>query len=417
MTIPALPSLDRTSATFKTDLDAFFLTQLPATIPAFNAEIDRVNQFAFGSYSATSSTSLTIGTGSKTLTIDAGKGFAVGQPVLIASTASPTNYMSGQVNAYNSGTGAMTVNVTAIGGSGTVASWAVSVSAVVLATAPSLSQRTITSTDTLIASDQGKLIDCSGTFTLSVTAAATLGNGWWCYVRNTGTGTVALDPNASETVDGVLSGPVRDTILLMCNGTSFTATKIGPLSNVELLTSGTSWTCPLGVRRARVRGVGGGGGGGRAADDTAPACAGSGAGYFEGVYPLTPGTAYTYAIGALGAAAAAGNSSGSNGGSTTITINGVTLTGSGGYGGYNVPHTVEGGTAANGQINIPGKASFSASTTGATSTMGGDTPLGFGGARVGGGANASVGYGSGGCGGLNSVVAGDGRPGVIVLEY
>lgn len=417
MTIPALPSLDRTSATFKTDLDAFFLTQLPATIPAFNAEMERVNNFAFGSYSATSTTSLVIGTGSKSLTVETGKGFTIGQPVLIASTAAPSNYMSGQVTAYNSGTGAMTVNVTAIGGSGTIASWAVSVSAVVLATAPSLTQRTITSTDTLISSDQGKLINASGTFTLSVTAAATLGNGWWCYVRNTGTGIVTLDPNGAETVDGVATGPVAGTILLACNGTSFTAVKIGGFDTLQLLTSGTSWTAPLGVRRARVRGCGGGGGGGRGADDTAPACAGSGAGYFEGVYPLTPGTAYTYAIGALGAAAAAGNSSGSNGGSTTITINGVTITGNGGYGGGSLPYTVEGGTAANGQINIPGKAAFSASTTGYPAAIGGDTPLGYGGARVGGGVNASVGYGSGGRGGLNSVVAGDGRPGVIILEY
>ena len=42
------------------------------------------------------------------------------------------------------------------------------------------------------------LINCSGTFTLAATAAATLGNGWWCYVRDTGTGVITLDPNASE---------------------------------------------------------------------------------------------------------------------------------------------------------------------------------------------------------------------------
>lgn len=417
MTIPTLPSLDRTSATFKTDLDAFFLTQLPATIPAFNAEIERINLMAFGAYSATSSTSLTVGTGSKSLTIDTGKGFAVGQPVLIASTASPTNYMSGQVTAYNSGSGAMTVNVTAIGGSGTVASWAVSVSAVMLATAPSLSQRSITSADTLIASDQGKLIDCSGTWTLSVTAAATLGNGWWCYVRNSGTGTVTIDPDGAETVDGVASGSVRDTILLVCDGTGFTASKVGPFSHIETLTSGTSWTCPLGVRRVRARGCGGGGGGGRNSDDSTPGTGGAGAGYFESLIRVVPGTAYTYAIGAAGTAAASGGTGGSAGGNTTLTANGVTCQGTGGYGGPSTPYVVEGGAATNGQINIPGSPGKSGGNATYAGSFGGDTPLGFGGARVGGGTVAATGYGSGGRGGLNSVVAGDGRPGVIILEY
>lgn len=181
MTIPLLPSLERTSPTFAADLDAFFLTQLPATIPAFNAEVARINNVAFGSYSATSTTSLTVSTGSKSLTVEAGKGFTLGQPVLIASTAAPSTYMNGQVTAYDSVTGAMTVNVTAISGSGTAAAWSVSVSAVVLVSAAKISQRTITGTDTLTASDFGKLVNLSGTFTLTPDAAATLGAGWWCW--------------------------------------------------------------------------------------------------------------------------------------------------------------------------------------------------------------------------------------------
>ena len=39
MTIPALPALSRTSPTFRADLDALFLTQLPATTGAINAAI------------------------------------------------------------------------------------------------------------------------------------------------------------------------------------------------------------------------------------------------------------------------------------------------------------------------------------------------------------------------------------------
>lgn len=78
---------------------------------------------------ATSTTSMTIGTGSKTFTVQTGKSFVVGQFVVIASTASPSNYMLGQITAYNSGTGSITVAVGTTNGSGTLAAWTVSVSA------------------------------------------------------------------------------------------------------------------------------------------------------------------------------------------------------------------------------------------------------------------------------------------------
>ncbi|MFN9251587.1 MAG: hypothetical protein ACK58O_11110, partial [Brevundimonas sp.] len=61
--------------------------------------------------SATSTTSLTIGTGSKSLTVQTGKRFVIGQWVTITSTASPANWMHGQITAYTSGTGALLVNV------------------------------------------------------------------------------------------------------------------------------------------------------------------------------------------------------------------------------------------------------------------------------------------------------------------
>lgn len=56
---------------------------------------------------------------------------------------------------------------------------------------------------TVVGSDRGDVILCSGTFSLTLTAAATLGNGFSFGVVNTGTGTITIDPNASETVDGI----------------------------------------------------------------------------------------------------------------------------------------------------------------------------------------------------------------------
>lgn len=131
MTITAAPTVPNpNSATFAAD--AYPFTQWMAALgPEIDAETARINSIGFGAYSATSATSLTVGIGSKSLTIEAGKSFAVGQPVVIANTASPTNYMTGQVTSYNSGTGALVVNATAIGGSGTVAAWTISVASIV----------------------------------------------------------------------------------------------------------------------------------------------------------------------------------------------------------------------------------------------------------------------------------------------
>lgn len=79
---------------------------------------------------ATSTTSLAIGTGSKSLTLaQTGKAFSLGQTMVIAYTTDPTQNMVGVITAFNSGTGAMTVNVSSVSGSGTYATWTVSLTA------------------------------------------------------------------------------------------------------------------------------------------------------------------------------------------------------------------------------------------------------------------------------------------------
>ena len=93
---------------------------------------------------------------------------------------------------------------------------------------PSVVRSAKTSAYTIVAGDKGTLIEVtSGTFTLSLTAAATLGSGWWCYVSNIGSGQITLDPNSSETI--TVNGTSRSTWvqwtteigILQCNGTGF----------------------------------------------------------------------------------------------------------------------------------------------------------------------------------------------------
>ncbi|CAB4163246.1 hypothetical protein UFOVP814_13 [uncultured Caudovirales phage] len=77
-----------------------------------------------------STTSLTISTGSKSLTVQTGKAIVVGMSVKVANTTAPTNWMFGDVTAYDTNTGALTVNVTVVNGSGTAATWTISLSGV-----------------------------------------------------------------------------------------------------------------------------------------------------------------------------------------------------------------------------------------------------------------------------------------------
>lgn len=79
--------------------------------------------------SATSTTSVTIGTGSKTFVIQTGKAFSVGQFVIVSDQTTPANYMVGQVTAHNSSTGSLVISVSSTSGSGTLANWIVSLTA------------------------------------------------------------------------------------------------------------------------------------------------------------------------------------------------------------------------------------------------------------------------------------------------
>ena len=76
-------------------------------------------------YLTTSSTSNTIGTGSKTFTVGTGLSYSSQQDVVISFDA--TNHMHALVTSYNSGTGALVVNVQSVTGSGTYTAWTINV--------------------------------------------------------------------------------------------------------------------------------------------------------------------------------------------------------------------------------------------------------------------------------------------------
>lgn len=100
-----------------------------AEFAAVQAGFDAVHTaLSANNLSATSATSVVIGTGTRVFSISPGKAFAIGQFIVIASQADPTNFMRGQVIAPSDmATGTLVVSVSpgGTGGSGTYADWSI----------------------------------------------------------------------------------------------------------------------------------------------------------------------------------------------------------------------------------------------------------------------------------------------------
>ncbi len=103
------------------------------TTPFYPGQTDYIDQLnllwdrATTSVIGTSTSSIVVSNGSKSLTTQANLQFTVGSEIKVTSTASPSNYLLGQVTAYTQLTGEMTFTGTATG-SGTFTAWSISLS-------------------------------------------------------------------------------------------------------------------------------------------------------------------------------------------------------------------------------------------------------------------------------------------------
>lgn len=114
------------------------------------------------------------------------------------------------------GTGTSTADASSLAGYG------------LLASGLTLSQSSNVSTKnadyTILTSDRAAtLVNTGGTITFALTAAATLGSNWFCQVKNRGSGTLTIDPDGAETIDGdsTLALASNESCIIVCNGTSF----------------------------------------------------------------------------------------------------------------------------------------------------------------------------------------------------
>ena len=231
----------------------------------------------------------------------------------IGGTAATATNLAGGSNGtipYQSASG--TTQMLAVGSSGQflqsqgagAPTW---VTTVATATIP---RSTRTSNTILASSDASTLVVItSGTFTQTFTAASTLGSGWFCYIQNLGTGDITLDPNGSETIDGLTSYIMypNEVRLVQCNGTSFNTIVLNPFTRSYSAT-GTFVKPPCYSQiYAECWGAGGGGGSGgfRAAGSCNNGGGGGGGGYmFRHILASSLSSSETVTIGAGGAGGA-----------------------------------------------------------------------------------------------------------------
>lgn len=261
-------------------------------------------------------------------------------------------------------------------------------------TTPNLPRSTRTSNLQITVSDKGTLIDItSGAFTQTFAACSTLGNGWWCYIKNSGAGDITLDPNASETIDGLTSyimypGEVR---LIQCDGVALRSVVLN--SFYKVFTASGNFIKPPGYAVfSGVLWAGGGGGGGGGATSGYGGSGGAGATAVPFKIPyslLLTSTVVTVGAGGLGAAGAGSGTAAvppTLGGDSSFAV--VVSTATSEQGSY-----FSGGAGGAGSLSAPG-----APGTGSKAGAGG------------GGAGAGSGGTGGGAGGV-SILAGSGGTG------
>jgi hypothetical protein len=159
-------------------------------------------QIGIGYNGLTSATSTLIGTGSKIFTnnlTNSQTAFAVGTRVRVAYSVTPANFMEGVVTAFSGTT--FTVNVDSIGGSGTFASWTVSVAGIqgsngVTSFSGNSTGLTPATATTGAISLSGTLVSTNGGTGLA--AVGTLGN----VLTSNGTTWVSSPPAASGITTG-----------------------------------------------------------------------------------------------------------------------------------------------------------------------------------------------------------------------
>lgn len=400
---------------------------------AAQAARDMASAYAEG-LTATSTTSLVIGTGSKTFTGTGlqAKQFSVGQLLRATNPTNTAQWMVGTVTAYsdNGASSSVTLNVTDLNSATSGQSnnnWLISISGVKGATGSAgginggsltgalnyrRADNDIPSASIIdIWSGNGNYVGITGTANITKLGTAPQAG---AHRRLLALGAFTLTPDANMVVKGgAFTAGVGDEIDVYAESTTLLRVTRVPASGTRLrsvvLSSGSAWT--VAAQDFVVECIAGGSGGnGFSGTNSA---GGRSGGYLKKAFNgATIGSSAAISIGTAGAAGSA-TTNGSVGGNTTFTLSGFTSMVASSSGA-----STGGDLIVNG---VPGGTRGGTVGAGASGGSGASTPIGTGGL---GGTSAGVsgsGYGSGGAGGgtdgTNAFAGGAGAPGVIIITY
>jgi hypothetical protein len=158
-------------------------------------------------------------TGAVTITV---KDFALNTLLTLAAGEAKYLYLkdnstaAGTWGSFTYGTGTSSADAAALAGAGLKASGSLIDQRVLISTKASTYAVGVNDRATA-------LVSTGGAISFNLAPAATLGSDWFIFVKNRGSGTLTIDPNASETVDGVtsLSLAINESCIIACDGSNF----------------------------------------------------------------------------------------------------------------------------------------------------------------------------------------------------
>lgn len=213
-------------------LETTYITHLNELVDGVNEAVAAVDAMEAGAaFLGTSTSSVAVGTGSKSFTlVETSRAWAVGAVLRVADSGAPTaNYMIGTVTAY-SGT-SLTLSVSTSAGSGTIAAWTIGLEGVTAFAGGSLTTALneaagadiASATTTNLASATGNYVNITGTTTI------------------TALGTVQAGTERVVKFDGVLTLTHHATSLILPTAANIT-TAAGDVAVFRSLGSG-NWRC------------------------------------------------------------------------------------------------------------------------------------------------------------------------------
>lgn len=282
--------------------------------------------------------------------------------------------------------------------------------------------------------DVGTLFECSGTFSVTFDALSTFDSTFYVIVRNTGTGTITLDPNGTEEIEiasgadggdttitlpysGSTTGPYNVSGVILYKSavaSTWGAIAVSEVHGFIKYTANDTFVVPKGVTTIWVTGQGGGGAGGGAPSSNSSGAGGgsSGIGTIKQRVAVVPGASHSVTIGAGGTGVSGGT--GNNGGTTSL---GALVSLAGGTGAGAAPSA---GAASAGAYSSAGGAANAAATggCGGPGLYGGS---GSGSTGAGGGVQAPDNSGGGGGGAdgnsASNFAGGSGGSGFLIVEW